>query len=142
MKLADRLLRFIERQAGNVILRSELAELGSRPQITAAVNALIAKGVIVRIGIGIYARTRKSSVTGATIPAGSLETLATETLKKMGVPFNLGRAAAAFNAGDTNQLPGAFVVDTGERRISRKITVGGRTLGYENNWQRPTPGSD
>jgi hypothetical protein len=133
MKLADRLLRLIERQPGNVIFRREIAGLGSPAQLTAALTTLIDKGVIVRISIGIYARTRKSSVTGATIPAGSLETLATETLKKMGVPFNLGRAAAAYNAGDTNQLPGAFVVDTGERRISRKITVGGRTLGYEHN---------
>jgi len=140
MKFSDRLLRLIERQPGNVIFRAELAGLGSPAQITAALTTLIDKGVIVRISIGIYARTRKSSVTGATIPAGSLETLATETLKKMGVPFNLGRAAAAYNAGDTNQLPGAFVVNTGERRISRKITVGGRTLGYENNWQRMTPG--
>jgi hypothetical protein len=135
MKLSDHLLSLIERQPGNVIFRREIAGLGSPAQITAALTTLIDKGAIVRISIGIYARTRKSSVTGATVPAGSLETLATETLMKMGVPFNLGRAAAAYNAGDTTQLPGAFVVDTGERRISRKITVGGRTLGYANNWQ-------
>jgi len=136
MNLVDRLLRFIERQPGNVILRAEFAELGSPAQTTAALNALIAKGIIVRIGIGIYAKTRKSSVTGATVAAGSLETLATETLTKMGVPFTRSRAAAAYDDGDTTQLPGAFVVNTSERRISRKITVGGRTLGYENNWQR------
>ena len=134
MKLADRLLRLIERQRGNVIFRAELAGLGSPAQITAALTTLIDKGVIVRISIGIYARTRKSSVTGAIVPVGSLETLAIEILTKMGVPFTPGRAAAAYNAGDTNQLPGAFVVNTGERRISRKITVGGRTLGYENDF--------
>jgi hypothetical protein len=87
MKLSDRLLRLIERQPGNVIFRREIVGLGSPAQITAALTALIAKGVIVRISIGIYARTRKSSVTGAIVPAGSLETLATEILTKMGVPF-------------------------------------------------------
>ena len=140
MKLSDRLLRLIERQPGNVIFRAEIAGLGSPAQITAALTTLIDKGVIVRISIGIYARTRKSSVTGAIVPVGSLETLAIEILTKMGVPFTPGRDAAAYNAGDTTQLPGAIVVNTGERRISRKITVGGRTLGYENNWQRLTPG--
>ena len=141
MKLADSLLRLIERQPSNVIFRREIAGLGSPAQITVALTILIDKGAIVRISIGIYARTRKSSVTGATVPAGSLETPATETLMKMGVPSTPGRTATAYNAGDTNQLPGAFVVDTGERRISRKITVGGRALEYENNWQRMTPGA-
>lgn len=90
--------------------------------------------MLMRIGTGVYAKTRKSSVTGATIPAGSLETLATETLRKLGVQVTAGKAAAAYNAGKTTQLPGTFVVNTGRRRITRRIEVGGRTLAYENDF--------
>ena len=52
-----------------------------------------------------------------------------------------GQAAAAYNVGQTTQLPGTFVAHTGNRRISRKIVVGGRTVTYENNFQR-TAASD
>lgn len=110
--------------------------MGSSTQVTAALKALQDMGVLVRIGTGVYAKTRKSSITGATIPAGSLETLATEALKKLGVSISAGRAAAEYNSGKTTQLPGAFVAHTGYRRISRKIAVGGRSLVYENNYSR------
>ena len=141
MKLADRLLRSIKGRSGQVVFRSEVARLGSPAQVTAALNELMAKGVIARIGRGIYAKTRQSSVTGAVVPAGSLETLAIEALQKMGVAVGAGQAAAAYNAGQTTQLPGTFVAHTGNRRISRKIVVGGRTVTYENNFQR-TAASD
>ena len=95
---------------------------------------LQAKGVLLRIGTGVYAKTRKSSVTGAIIPAGSLETLVIETLEKLGVLVEASSVAAAYNRSDTTQLPGRFEVNTGPRRISRKIAVGGRTVAYENNY--------
>jgi hypothetical protein len=86
----------------------------------------------------VYAKTRQSSVTGAIIPAGSLETLGVEALRKLGVPVAPGRAAAAYNAGATTQIPGIFVANTGRRRISRMISVGGRALKYENDYGRAT----
>ena len=133
MKLADRLQHFIKRLPGNVIFRSEITMLGSATQLTDALNTLMKRGIIVRIDLGIYAKTRKSSVTGAQVPAGSLETLATEALGKMGVLFSVGRAAADYNSGASAQLPGSFVVYIRNRRINRKIEVGGRRLVYQNH---------
>lgn len=134
MKLQERMLRAIKQRAGSVILRRELAGLGSASQVTEALKALQARGVIVRIGTGLYAKTRRSSVTGKIIPAGNLENLGLEALRKLGVSVAPGKAAAAYNAGTTTQIPGAFVVNTGCRRISRKISVGGRALKYENDY--------
>lgn len=136
MKLENRMLLSVRQRAGNVILRAELAGMGSSSQVTQALRGLLEKGVLLRIGTGVYAKTRKSSVTGAIIPAGSLETLAAETLKKLGVQVEASSAAAAYNRGDTTQLPGRFVANTGQRRISRKIAVGGRAVAYENNYTR------
>jgi hypothetical protein len=125
--------------------------MGSASQVSQALRSLQVAGVLVRIGTGVYAKTRKSSVSGATVPAGSLETLATEALKKLGVSVRAGKAAAAYNVGTTTQLPGSFVVNTGTRRISRKIEVGGRALVYENDsrakiqtdaWPRPPKNLD
>ena len=89
-----------------------------------------------RYGMGVYAKTRKSSVTGSIVPAGTLETLGVEALRKLRVPVAPGAAAAAYNAGATTQIPGVFVANTGRRRISRRISIGGRTLQYENNYGR------
>jgi pyridoxine 5'-phosphate synthase PdxJ len=136
MKLQERMLRAIKKRTGNVILRQELSGLGSASQITEALKALQASSVIVRIGTGVYAKTRQSSVTGAMIAAGSLETLGVEALRKLGVPVAPGKAAAAYNAGTTTQIPGVFIVNTGRQRISRRISVGGRTLKYESDFGR------
>ena len=128
------ILLLLQQQSGNVILRSELIGMGSTSQVSKALRSLQAKFVLVRIGTGVYAKTRASSVTGAIIPAGSLETLVIETFKKLGICVKAGRAAAAYNSGATSQLPGAFVVHTGPRRIYRKIAVGGRFVAYENDY--------
>ena len=136
MTMQERMLRAIKQRAGNVVLRQELADLGSASQVTEALKALQARSVIIRIGTGVYAKTRKSSVTGSIVPAGTLETLGVEALRKLRVPVAPGAAAAAYNAGTTKQIPGAFVANTGRRRISRRISIGGRTLQYENNYGR------
>ena len=136
MKLEERMLRSVKQRRGNVILRTELAPMGSASQVTEALNALQKKGVLVRIGTGVYAKTRVSSVTGAVIPAGSLETLGAETMKKLGVKLGPSRLAAEYNSGRTAQMPGTVVVNTGRKRIQRRIVVGGRRLAYENDIDR------
>lgn len=139
MKLEERMLRAVRLRESNVILRAELAKLGSPSQVSEAIKSLQKKGVIVRISKGVYSKTKISAVTGAVIPVGSLETLATEALMKMGVTLQVGRSAGQYNAASTTQIPGVFIVNTGDRRISRKFEVGGRSVIYENNYNRATP---
>jgi len=134
MNVEQRIVRSIKRSTGNIVLRADLARFGSSSQISEVLRSLQEKEVLVRIGTGVYAKTRKSSVTGATVPSGSLETLAMEALQKLGVVIQEGTAASKYNAGKTTQLPGVFVANTGRRRIQRKIAVGGRAVVYENNF--------
>lgn len=132
MSVAQRMRRSIKQRRGNVVLRSELTAMGSRSQVTTALNKLLEAGVLVRIGTGVYAKTRVSSATGSVIPAGSLETLSAEALRKLNVAVTPGRAAGDYNEGRTTQIPGTLVVNTGTRRIQRRIAVGGRSLAYES----------
>jgi predicted transcriptional regulator of viral defense system len=138
MKLEERLLLSIRKRAGNVILRSDVTPLGSASQISEALKALQNRGLLLRIGTGIYAKTRVSTVTGAVIPTGSLETLAQEALQRLGVDILPSKAANDYNLGRTTQIPGKLVVNTGKRRIQRNITVGGRRLTYENDYSNAT----
>lgn len=129
----DRVWDAIQNDGGAVVLRREFIGLASLSAIDRAISALCAEGLLYRIGTGIYARTRTSSVTGALIPAGSLESLAGEALQKLGVEFRASRATRAYNERRTTQLPGTIVVNVGGRRISRRIEVGGRRLNYERD---------
>ncbi|ULH06459.1 DUF6088 family protein [Alcaligenes faecalis] len=139
MKLEDRLLRSVKKRSGNVILRADVASLGSPTQLTQALNALQSKGVLVRIGKGVYAKTKRSAVTGNKVPAGSLESLSKEVMGKLGVKTYPSQSSTSYNSGKTTQVPGKLVINTGARRIQRKITVGGRGLVYENDYQRAKP---
>lgn len=132
MTVTERLRKRIETSETPVLLKSDFKGLGSPTQISRSLTALIAEGALVRIGLGLYAQTRRSSVTGVLVPVGSLETLATAALQRLGIEVTAGRAAQAYNNGETTQLPGVYVAHTGMRRISRVIVVGGRQLIYEH----------
>jgi predicted transcriptional regulator of viral defense system len=136
MKLLERISRSVKTRRGNVVLRADFLPMGSQSQITEALKSLQKKGALVRIGTGLYAKTRISSVTGAVIPAGSLESLSLEALEKLGVEVRPSKAADDYNAGRTTQIPGTLIVNTGRKRIRRKITVGGRNIAYENDIER------
>ena len=136
MTLTDRLQRSIKMRTGNIVLRRDVDSFGSPSQVSEAMRQLQKRGLITRIGTGVYAKTRVSTVTGAIIPAGTLEGLAAEALQRLGADVRPGAAAAAYNAGETTQIPGTFVVNTGSKRISRKIAVGGRSVVYENDYGR------
>lgn len=133
MKLEERMLRSVKQRRGNVVLRVEFAHMGSSSQITEALKSLQQRGILIRIDTGVYAKTRVSSVTKTIVPAGSLETLSIEALRKMGVNVLPSKAMTDYDEGYTSQIPGALVVNTGRKRIRRKIIVGGRRLAYEND---------
>jgi len=95
---------------------------------------LIQAGKIIRLGYGVYAKARPSILSGKPVARVSLAELAQEALQKLGVPVELGRAQAAYASGKTTQVPVRTTFNTGQRRISRKITVGIRTVRYENNY--------
>lgn len=139
MKLQDRMRLSVRRRAGQVVLRTELAELGSASQVSHALKALQRDGELVRLGAGVYAKAHKDSQTGAVRPLADFETLAQEVatkLKMVSAPAASGMTAigrAQRGSGDP------LVLDTGRRRVSRKLALGGRTVAYVNDRTRKHP---
>lgn len=134
LSVKERMSRSIALRKGEVILRSDFDAMGSASQISRALKALIDAGKIVRLGYGVYAKARPSVISGKPMARVTLEELAQETLQKLGVPAELGRAQKEYNAGKTTQIPVRTTFNTGKRRITRKITVGISTVRYENNY--------
>lgn len=131
MKLETRIERAIMRSRSPVVLRSELRGLGSTSQLSAALKGLQAQGVLVRIGLGIYAKAKPSVLSGRPIPISPLEVLAPIALQKLGVKVQASRRVRAYNTGSTNQVPTGVVVNVGRRRITRTIGFNGKVVEYE-----------
>ncbi|MGF6369726.1 hypothetical protein OKW40_002476 [Paraburkholderia sp. RAU6.4a] len=131
MKLETRVMRSIARRHSIVILRSELAALGSPAQLSRVLSNLVATKRLVRVSVGIYAKTRLNKFTNELAPAATFETIAAQVFKKLKIDVAPGELARDYNASKTTQVPMLAVVNTGGRRITRKIQVGSKTVTYE-----------
>ena len=136
MYLEDRLKIAIAKRASDVFLRTDFARLGSEAQRGRALRSLIESGVIVKLGVGVYAKAKRSVLSGEPIPVQPVEVLAEEALGRLGVKVYPSKQVELYNAGKTTQLPAATVVNTGNRRIVRKLGFGKKTVQYENNLRR------
>lgn len=133
MTIEDRVARSIRRRHGFVILRSEVALLGSTAQVGRVLAKMVGDGRLVRVSKGVYCKTRVNKWTGKLAPAAPFEVIAAETFRKLRIEVSPGRLAREFNSGKTTQIPVDGAVCTGRRRIRRKIQVGSRIVNYENS---------
>lgn len=129
--MIERMRLTVRAEKSDVLLRTDFRLAGSASQVSRCLRVLCVEGSLMRIGTGVYSKTRVSSVTGQLIPRGSLETLSKQVLERLGVEVRPSRATIEYNQGKTTQLPGQLVANTGRRRISRVVEVGGRRLMYE-----------
>ncbi|QKM44058.1 S-adenosylhomocysteine hydrolase [Ralstonia solanacearum] len=129
--VVSRLKQTLADSSEEVFLRAEFAGLGSVAQVGRALHSLVADGVLVRLGLGVYAKAKRSVLSGAPIPVGPVEILAPIALKKLGVEVAPSQAAQAYNNGSTTQLPAGIVLNTGRRRVSRKLGFGSQVVSYE-----------
>ena len=95
MKIESRILLSIRQRPGVVILRSDVAGLGSASQVSASLKALQNKGLVVRVGSGIYAKSVKDPATGVIRLMASAENIAVEVFQKMGVAAHITPSGAS-----------------------------------------------
>lgn len=131
MPLKDRIKRSITQRGDDVFVRTEFAKFGSPAQISRVLRELVATERLVKLGVGIYAKAKPSVLTGKAIPVRPVDVLAPVALQKLGVTINQSRFGSAYNAGQTTQVPAGMVINTGKRRISRRIGFGERVVSYE-----------
>lgn len=131
MSVENRIKRSIALRADDVFVRSEFEKFASPAQISRALRQLVQAGRLVKLGVGIYAKAKRSVLSGQAIPVRPVDVLAPQVLAKLGVDVQPGRLAAAYNTGESLQVPAGTTLNTGRRRISRRIGFGGREVMYE-----------
>jgi hypothetical protein len=132
--IKDRMIRSIALRKGEVLLRADFDRMGSASQVSRALKMVVSDGKLVRLGYGTYAKAQPSPLSGKPIPRQPLEALAWEAMERLGVKINLGKALNDYATGNTNQIPMSTTFNTGDRRISRKLVLGNRSVVYENNY--------
>ncbi|WP_324809889.1 DUF6088 family protein [Ralstonia pickettii] len=132
MDTLNRIKRSVANRDDGVFLRSEFGQFGSAAQVGRALRQLLLDGVLVRLGMGVYAKAKPSVLTGKPIPARPLEVLAPEILNKLGIEVLPGRLTQDYNAGRSTQLPAGIVLNIGKRRIVRKLSFNGKAVQYEH----------
>ena len=128
--LEQKIAKRISRKKSPVILRGDFDDLGGYDQVGRVLRILVAKGIILKIGYGLYARAKTSFLTGRLVPEMGLPSLAREALQRLGIEMAPSKLEKEYNAGKTTQVP------TGRRiavksRIKRRIGYDGAYINYE-----------
>ncbi len=132
MNITDRIRRSIRSRADLVFRPTDFLPFGSEASVKRALKELTNVGVLVRLGVGIYAKAKPSVISGKPIPIQPLEVLGPQALTKLGVRLNESFQTAEYNSGRSTQVPTGIVVNIGKQRISRKIGFNGKFLKYEH----------
>jgi hypothetical protein len=132
VNIVDRIRRSVANRSNDVFLRGEFQRFGSPAQVSRALAMLTGAGLLVRLGVGVYAKAKPSVLSGEPIPVRPLEVLAPQVLRKLGVPVRPSRFTRAYNEGRSSQLPASIVLNVGNRRISRKLSFKGKVVQYEH----------
>lgn len=134
LSIKARMIRSLSMRRSEIILRSDFTPIGSQSQISRILNEFVSEGRLVRIGYGVFAKAKISSISGKAVPREPLEVLAEETLRRLRIDAIPGNAQRDYASGQSTQVPVQAVFNTGRRRISRKLMLGNRSVRYENNY--------
>lgn len=120
----------IESIQSPILLRKDFSDLGSYDWVGRNLNKLIQKGQLVRIGYGLYAKAKRSALTGEIVPVVPLPTLGKEALKRLGFETFPTEAEVKYKEGSSTQVPTGRSIGVKDR-ISRKIGFGGAYISFE-----------
>ena len=127
----EKVISKIKRSTSSVFLRNEFDKLGDYRQVSRAVNEVAASGMLIRVGFGLYAKARPSTLDGKPVPTTPLLNIGLEVMRKIGIKADVGRDAKDLREGRSTQVPMLPIINVGKARVSRKIAVGKREIVYE-----------
>ncbi|MBD2566707.1 DUF6088 family protein [Anabaena lutea] len=126
----DRIACRIANSKREVFVRKDFEDIANYDQVGRSLRMLEAKGKIIKIGYGLYAKAAISPLSNRIIPRKGLRDLAIEALKKLNVEVVPSSYDQAYNEGRTTQIPTGRVVGV-KGRVTRKIGYAGKYVTFE-----------
>lgn len=130
--LEDRLKVRIARSPCDVFLTRDFRDLGSRSQVARGLRKLVAQNMLLRLGVGVFARARPSRISGRPVLAnsGGFEVVVQQALTRLGVTWLPTEAQRAYADGRSTQVPVNPVLKV-VGRFTRKLRCGDYELRLE-----------
>ena len=129
--LENRMSYRIKRSAVPVFVPDDFKDLSDSDQIGRVFRGMVKSDFLIKIGQGIYARSKVSKITGKATLEKPIQELAKDALTKLGVKMTASKFEKAYNKGQTTQVPTGRVIGV-KKRVSRKIGYNGRFVTFEN----------
>lgn len=121
----------INRRKGDVVLRADFADLGDYDQVGRVLRILVKEEILVKLGQGIYAKAKRSALTGELVPQGGIIQATREALTKLGVKVLPSSLERAYNADSSTQVPTGRLIGT-NKRVRRVIRYGSVQMSFEH----------
>lgn len=112
-----------------VFMPGDFFDLSDRDQVGRALRQLTREQFLVKIGYGVYVKTRVSQYTGRILPFSDLRSIAEATLGKLGVEVLPTKYEIAYNTRQSTQVPNGFVIGV-DKRVNRKLSYGDASIKY------------
>ena len=121
----------ISRSRDIVFVPKDFFDLSDRDQVGRVIRQLVDEGVLVKFGRGLFAKAKRSSLTGKVIPIKPLTELAKVALMtKLKVKVVTSEEMERYNKGKSTQVPtGRLIAVKG--RVSRKMAFNGKSIKYQ-----------
>lgn len=121
----------INRRKGDVVLRADFADLGDYDHVGRVLRILVKEEILVKLGQGIYAKAKRSALTGELVPQGGIIQATREALTKLGVKVLPSSLERAYNADSSTQVPTGRLIGT-NKRVRRVIRYGSVQMSFEH----------
>lgn len=122
----------IKESNSGIIFREDLSELGSYRQVSRVLNKLIASKELAKIGQGVYAKAYESEYIDYPLLKGGFGVVAREALDRLGIEWEMSSAEAAYNSGETQQVPVNHMVRL-KTRCRRQLSYAGLQVKFEGD---------
>ena len=121
----------LSRSKDSVFTPPDFFDLSDRDQVGRVLRKLVAQQALIKIGYGLYAKSKKSTLTGKTIPEKGLPDLAKEALTRLGVRVMPSSFDQEYNRGTTTPVHTLRVIGL-NGLVSRKIGYDGKYITLEH----------
>lgn len=128
--LEKRIQYRIKKSNDSVFMLPDFLDMSDRDQVMRALRKLIQKGLIIKVGQGVYVKAVKSLISNKYIPVLTLQEIGKAVAQKLKIKVIPNKFEVWYNEGKSSQVPTGLVISV-LGRINRKIGFDGIYIKYE-----------
>ena len=127
---SQQVMKRVDSMTGAIILREDLADLGSARQVSRALQKMVEDEKAIKIGHGIYAKAERGTYIDEPVIITGFTNACLEVLQRFNVKWEPGQATKDYNEGRSTQVPARLIIRL-KSRFRRSISFNGRSLIFE-----------